>query len=234
MTYVQDDVLANSLSAVTSMSLSGSFYSPINDQVNTMVNTHKISVTCAAGNSGDNACNYSPGSATAALTVAASDTQDARADFSSYGSCCKIAAPGVNIVAAVFNGDNTYGTKSGTSMSTPLVAGLCALDMEQQLIDNPGLTRADGALAHAHVVAMATALKINTPSGRLPLAFSSVGLPPVAQPPPPPPPPAPPQPNKAGPNMPLGLPATSDATINALARFLGHPLVILLLFYWLC
>ncbi len=60
------------------------------------------------------------------LAVAASDQNDNRASFSHYGlTTVDVAAPGVAIMSTVLNGG--YGSKSGTSMSTPHTAGAAAL-----------------------------------------------------------------------------------------------------------
>ena len=78
-----------------------------------------------------------PGSALAALSVAASDDNASLslASYSSWGSTSylrikpEIIAPGSNINAATdstYSGGN-YGTKSGTSMATPHIAGSMAL-----------------------------------------------------------------------------------------------------------
>ena len=60
------------------------------------------------------------------LAVAASDQNDNMASFSHYGATTvDVAAPGVGILSTTPN--NGYGSKSGTSMSTPHTAGAAAL-----------------------------------------------------------------------------------------------------------
>jgi serine protease len=80
----------------------------------------------AAGNSNRNACNYSPASAAAAVTVGATDSTDTRASYSNYGTCLDIFGPGSSIKAAWINNPEATNTISGTSMATPHVAGVAA------------------------------------------------------------------------------------------------------------
>lgn len=78
----------------------------------------------AAGNNNDDAANYSPGSEPSACTVGATDSSDAKASFSNYGSVVDIFAPGVSILSTWNDGKTN--TISGTSMATPHIVGLGA------------------------------------------------------------------------------------------------------------
>ncbi len=64
------------------------------------------------------------------ISVAATDDDDLRASFSNYSSWVDVAAPGSSVYSTTFNAalaNDTYGYMSGTSMATPLVAGIAAL-----------------------------------------------------------------------------------------------------------
>ena len=74
------------------------------------------------------------------VSVAATDQNDALADFSNYGkSSVDLAAPGVDIVSTYLDG----GTKSlqGTSMACPMVAGAIALYASYQPDISPAAAR---------------------------------------------------------------------------------------------
>ncbi len=81
----------------------------------------------ASGNSSSDACNFTPARVAEAITVNASDSGDARASFSNFGTCTDIFAPGVGITSAWSSGDRATNTISGTSMAAPHVAGGAAL-----------------------------------------------------------------------------------------------------------
>ncbi len=76
--------------------------------------------------------------ASAALTVGATDSSDARSSFSNYGSCVDLFAPGSSITSAYNTGDTATAVLSGTSMAAPHAAGVAALYLQ----DHPTATPA--------------------------------------------------------------------------------------------
>jgi thermitase len=87
-------------------------------------------VVTAGGNNG--ALDASANTSTM-ITVAATDSADARASWSTYGPPIDIAAPGVGIWTTTNGGG--YGAVNGTSFSSPITAGVVAL----MLSANPSL-----------------------------------------------------------------------------------------------
>lgn len=87
-----------------------------------------ISVLVATGN--DSSCDgiSSPACVSSAFAVGASDSSDTVASFSNWwDSLVPFFAPGVNILSAGAASNTQYILLSGTSMSTPMVAGAWAL-----------------------------------------------------------------------------------------------------------
>jgi thermitase len=90
-------------------------------------------LTVCAGNSGAfDSSSDNP----SILVVSATDQNDVLASWSSTGNNVDLSAPGVNIYTTARGG--LYGSGSGTSFSSPIVAGLAALVLSV----NPGLTPA--------------------------------------------------------------------------------------------
>jgi subtilisin family serine protease len=112
--------------AVANMSLGGGISSALDTAVTNLVNDGVV-LAVAAGNSNVDACTSSPARATAAITVGATASNDARASFSNFGTCLDIFAPGVSITSAWSSSKTAIKTISGTSMAAPHVAGVAAL-----------------------------------------------------------------------------------------------------------
>ena len=139
-----DWVTAHGGIEVANMSLGGSGFSQAEyDAIQNSVESG-VAYAVAAGNSDDNAQNYSPASFDNVLTVSAladfdgapggngsptcrTDQDDTLADFSNWGSGVEIAAPGVCILSTYPIEQGSYGTISGTSMASPHAAGALAL-----------------------------------------------------------------------------------------------------------
>jgi aqualysin 1 len=112
--------------AVANASLGGPYVQAANDAVSKSV-SWGVTWVVPSGGSNTDACNFSPGSTAAAITVGATDSSNAKAAFSNHGPCVDVHAPGVNITSAWITSDAATATLSGTSMSSSHVAGLAAL-----------------------------------------------------------------------------------------------------------
>ncbi|KAF2147923.1 oryzin [Myriangium duriaei CBS 260.36] len=109
--------------SVVNMSLGGRLDVALNAGVNAVA-SRGIPVVVAAGNANQNAALESPASAQGAIAVAAIDEHHRRADFSNWGPAVTIFAPGVRIQSSWIGGNKAAVVMSGTSASSPFVAGL--------------------------------------------------------------------------------------------------------------
>ena len=110
--------------AVANMSLGGGKSQALNDAADKLAESG-VFLAVAAGNDRRDACTGSPASAPGVTSVAASDKSDNKAQFTNFGKCAHLYAPGVDITSAWLNGATK--TISGTSMASPHVAGVGAL-----------------------------------------------------------------------------------------------------------
>lgn len=125
---------------VINLSLGGFGTSSVLEDVIANAQEAGVVVVAAAGNNGRNIdrFDFQPACIDGVITVAATDADDNAASFSNFGSgCVDLAAPGVNIVSSVYQDSEDpefqtlYDSYSGTSMSTPVVAGVVSLLLSQ-------------------------------------------------------------------------------------------------------
>jgi subtilisin family serine protease len=133
--------------AVANMSLGGGAFAALDTAVRNAIGSG-VTFAVAAGNSGADACGFSPARVAEAITVNATDRTDTRPSFSNFGTCTDIFAPGVAITSAWNSGDTATNTISGTSMASPHVAGAAALWLALHPADSPAQV-ASGLLAAA-------------------------------------------------------------------------------------
>ncbi|MER6257339.1 S8 family peptidase [Streptomyces sp. NPDC001584] len=120
------DWVANNIRqpAVLNASLGGGRLEAVNTAV-TAVSDRGVLPVVAAGNDNIDACRVSPASAARVVTVGATNRFDEETDFSNWGTCLDLYAPGKDITSARLGGGRV--DMDGTSMAAPHVTGVAAL-----------------------------------------------------------------------------------------------------------
>jgi subtilisin family serine protease len=126
--------------AVANMSLGGETNRAVDAAVRNSIRAG-VTYVVAAGNGNSDAGTYSPAGVPEAITVGATDRNDARAEFSNYGPTLDLFAPGVGIPSAWIGGDLMIATASGTSMAAPHVTGVVALYLQNHRTASPATVR---------------------------------------------------------------------------------------------
>jgi serine protease len=109
---------------VVNLSWGGSGFSLLAQDVINIATAAGVLVVAASGNNNLNTAFY-PASYNNVLSVASTDQGDLKSGFSNYGPTIDVSSPGSSLYNTWQN--NTYATLSGTSMASPLVAGLAGL-----------------------------------------------------------------------------------------------------------
>jgi thermitase len=110
---------------VINMSLGGEGFTDAEKDAVDYAISKDVVVIAAAGNDSVTTESY-PAAFPGVIAVAATDQNDQRSDFSNYGAdWVDVAAPGSGILSTVMNG--SYENNDGTSMASPVVAGLAGL-----------------------------------------------------------------------------------------------------------
>ena len=118
--------LARQGAKVISLSLGGPGMSQAIAQAVQFAQQSGAIVVAAAGNNGNSQVMY-PAGYRGVIAVSAMDKNGQKAHFSSYGSHIAMTAPGVDTISTCIGGK--YCPMSGTSMATPLAAGVIALSL---------------------------------------------------------------------------------------------------------
>ena len=140
------DCAANKV-PIANMSLGGPYYSAQAQTKIKQIANAGVNIIVAMGNDGSNLKSY-PACYDGVISVSSVNPKGKASSFTTYGKDADICAPGSHIMscdnpkAADYdkkNADSTgyYTVMSGTSMATPVVAGVCALYMSQYGVQKP-------------------------------------------------------------------------------------------------
>ncbi|MDP8206832.1 MAG: S8 family serine peptidase [Candidatus Electryonea clarkiae] len=122
---------------IISMSYGGTQASMLEKDVMDYAASQGVVTIAAAGNNGRNEANY-PAAYPGVISVGATDANNNLSSLSNWGRWVDIAAPGEGIFSTIPTG---YGYASGTSMATPIIAGIAGLIIANEPGISPGEVR---------------------------------------------------------------------------------------------
>ncbi|ORZ18018.1 peptidase S8/S53 domain-containing protein [Absidia repens] len=121
--------------SLINLSLSGPKSKILNEVLKEVAEDHNIPIFVSAGNSGSDACHFSPSSSEHVFAVGATDIKDQVPVYSDVGKCVSIYAPGSNIRSAWIGSTEASQLLDGTSMANPHVSGIAAILMSENTYD---------------------------------------------------------------------------------------------------
>jgi subtilisin family serine protease len=176
------------LPAVANMSFGMPKSDALNQAVQALINAG-VAVTVSAGNitisdQGSDACQNSPASVSAAITVGGTLANDGMASWSKRGACVDLFAPGHSVYSTgiYVTGEPGVANKTGSSASAALTAGAAALYLQSNPTASP--SSVSSAVIGAATAGALTGLDAASPNR---LLYTGTG----AQSPDPTPPPPP-------------------------------------------
>lgn len=124
---------------VINMSIGGSMPSPLIEDAVKKAIEKNVTIVAAAGNSGDDWMNY-PAAFEGVISVGSTNKENKLSSYSTFGPSVDIVAPGENVYAPIYEYErkSSFDYLSGTSMASPVVAGVASL----LLAKHPNLTPA--------------------------------------------------------------------------------------------
>lgn len=129
----------NSGAKVINMSLGGPMPSPVIEEAVKYAIDKNVVVVAAAGNSADDWKNY-PAGYEGVISVGSINKDKKLSYYSSYGPSVDVVAPGEDVYSTIYEPEklSSFRKLSGTSMASPVVAGVASLLLSK----NPNLTPA--------------------------------------------------------------------------------------------
>ena len=113
---------------VINMSLGGPIKSPIIEEAVNKALEKNIVIVAAAGNTGDATPSY-PAAYEGVISVGSTNEEKKLSNFSSFGPSIDVVAPGEDIYSTIYDYEkkSTFMSLDGTSMASPMVAGIASL-----------------------------------------------------------------------------------------------------------
>lgn len=122
---------------VINMSLGGPMKSPVIEEAIKKALEKNITIVAAAGNDGADIASY-PAAYEGVISVGSINSEKKLSDFSSYGPSVDVVAPGDEVYSTLYDYEkkSSFVKMSGTSMASPMVAGVASLLLSK----HPNLT----------------------------------------------------------------------------------------------